>query len=191
MKNILYILFSFALLYGCSNGGTKSHKEKLVPETKKEAGSAQVIGSDNIEIFGTEIQESNAKLSFQKIAQIIEIAVLSENKDIAKEIRDNSLKLAENLYKDKKIQLIKKELSALNLPKCDSVRVFHFKGDTPQTTDLFTQQINFVFDIYTYNNNGVKSIIKGKQASLEFKNNKTEIEGKTYYSISSKIIKIE
>ncbi len=190
MKNILYILFSFALLYGCSNGAKKSHKEELIPETKKDAGSAQVMESDSIEIFGTEIQESNAKLSFQKIAQIIEIAVLSENKDIAKEIRDNSLKLAKSLYKDKSLQLIKEELAALNLPKCDSVRVSNFKGSTPQTTNVFTQQINFVFDIYTYNN-GIESKIKGKHASLEFKNNKTKIEGKTYYSISSKILKID
>ncbi len=190
MKNILYILFSFALLYGCSNGAKKSHKEALVSEATKDTDSTKDIGLDDIEIFGTEIQGSNTKLSFQKIAQIVEIAVLYENKNIAQEIRDNSLKLAKSLYKDKSTQIIKEELSALNLPKCDSVHVFSFKGSIPQTIDLFTQRINFGFDIHTYNN-GVKSIIKGKQASLEFKNNKTEIEGKTYYSISSKIIKIE
>jgi len=186
MKRIVYIIILLTIFQACSSDN-KAKKDTYLESVKEVSTATADSISSNI-LFKERIIEKNDQISYQKIQQIVEISRLLNDEIIPLDVKENSLNLAKSLYKNKDKRLIEKELQSINSQKSDSVRVKNLKIIKTKTLDPFTQQTSYSFDIITYKNSQ-ESILQ-KNAVIEFKNIQTEIEGKNYYSIKSKIIEL-
>jgi PBP1b-binding outer membrane lipoprotein LpoB len=185
MKKIIYIILFLTIFQACSDSKVKSYKKDSVKE------AVPTATTDNLKtepLFEENLILKSDQISFQKIQQIVEISKIINDSTVDEALKNNSLNLAKKLYKNKEKQLIINELQQIDSQESDSIFVKNLKIIKTQTLDLFTQQTSYSFDIISYKD--LKESIFQKKVVIEFKNIETDIEGKTYYSIKSKIVKL-
>jgi len=193
MKKVLYITVFLLFVTACSNN--KSAKEvptyqtaPKLEEVKKMSDSLEV--KPNFKYTGGGTVFKNDKLAAQKIQQIIDIALLLKQDSTAVELKKNALSLAMLLYKNKDIAAVEEELARFDLPQCDSIIIKSVTLKGVDKVNGFVKGTTYYFDLNIYRKGTIASIQK-KKAVLVFENIKTQLEGKEYFSIQSKILAIE
>ena len=215
MKQLLYIIIAFGLLWSCSQPKRKAipKMQKTAAEPKAELKSnkdknifkKEVVATNDASLETEEILEetpdttekialTNAlKTAFaesvqQKVQQVYDIATLYVQDSISQEEKTYALSSIKHFYQPKKESLTTK-ITALNRKKADSIVVSKIELIRLKTIEKNLRKGHYKATIITYKN-GNKVSEKSKKVTVLLELITLYIDKQTYTTIDSKLLDI-